>query len=245
VGFGEVMMEELNCKTVRQNLWDYAAQSLAQSGNDVIPAQMDAEQMDTHLDLCRDCDRCLADVSSLRTGFRHLPVQTLPPLVATKLQVIASRERSRRLLRMDPGAWLRDRLSSAMMAFDHFLRPFAVPATGGLLATCLCFALIAHTLQLRPYLAGDDTPFGLFSDMTIDDVSPFSYPGKDVTVQVTVDADGKVADYTMAQGTPPTPEEFEQVGNLLLYSTFIPAMRSGERVSSKRLLAIRHYNVHD
>jgi len=243
-------MDEINCKTVRQNLWDYsaqslgdyAAQSLAEPENDGV---INAAQMDAHLYLCRDCDRSLADVSSLRAGFRHLPVQTVPPLVATRLQVLASRERSRQLLRMDPGAWLRDKLSSAMMAFDHFLRPYTVPATGGVLASCLCFALIAHTLHLRPYLLGDDTPIGLFSDMTIDDVSPFSYPGKDVTMQVTVDADGKVADYSMAQGGSPTPEEFEQVGPLLLYSTFTPAMRSGEPVASKRLLRISHYNVRD
>jgi hypothetical protein len=235
-------MEELNCKTVRQNLWDYASMSLAQRE---CAGVVDAVQMDAHLDLCRDCDRSLADVSSLRNGFRNLPMQVVPPLTATKLQVLASRERSRRLLRMDPKAWLRDKLSSARMTFSHFLRPFAVPATGGLLASCLCFTAIAHTLHLRPYLVGEDTPFGLFSEMTIDDVSPFSFPGKDVTVQVTVDADGKVADYTMAQGARPTPEEFEQVGSFLLYSTFNPAMRSGERVSSKGLFAIRHYNVHD
>jgi hypothetical protein len=251
-------MEELNCKTVRQNLWDYAAQplgdyasqplddyasqSMAQPEDDAI---VDAIRMGAHLDLCRECDRSLADISSLRKGFRHLPVQAVPPLVATRLQVLASRERSRQLLRMDPGAWLRDKVSSAVMAFDHFLRPFAVPATGGVLASCLCFALIAHTLHLRPYLFDDDTPIGFFSEMTIDDVSPFSYPGKDVTLQVTIDADGKVADYTMAQGARPTPEEFDQIGPFLLYSTFTPAMRSGEPVSSTSVIALHHYTVRD
>ena len=235
-------MEETNCKTVRQNLWDYSAQSLENPDNDGV---VSAVQMDAHLDLCRECDRSLADISALRTGFRHLPVQSVPPLIATRLQVIASRERSRQLLRMDPGAWLRDKLSSAMMAFNHFLRPFAVPATGGLLASCFCFALIAHTLHLRPYLVGDDTPIGLFSDMTIDDVSPFSYPGKDVTLQVTIDANGSVADYSMAQGGRPTPEEFDQIGPFLLYSTFTPAMRSGEPVSSTSVIALHHYTVRD
>ena len=230
-------MEELNCKSVRMNLWDYAARSLAQPENDAI---------DSHLDACRDCDRCLADVSSLRTGFRHLPVQGVPPLLATKLQVIASRERSRQLLRLDPKAWLRDKIASAMLAFDHFLRPFVVPGTGGILASCLCFALIAHTLQLRPYLAGDDDmPIGIFTEMTIDDVSPFSFSGKDVTLQVTVDANGSVSDYSMLQGARPTPEEFEAIGSLLLYSTFTPAMRAGQPVASKRLFAIRHFNVQD
>ena len=243
-------MEELNCKTVRQNLWDYAAEPRGDYAAD-SPAQpeedaaVDAIRMDAHLDLCRECDRSLADISSLRKGFRHLPVQAVPPLVVTKLQVLASRERSRQLLRMDPGAWLRDKLSSAMMAFNHFLRPFAVPATGGLLASCFCFALIAHTLHLQAYLVGDDTPIGLFSDMTIDDVSPFSYPGKDITMQVTVDADGKVADYAMPQGRNPTPEEFQEIGAFLLYSTFTPAMRSGEPVSSTSVIAIHHYTVHD
>lgn len=229
-------MEELNCKSVRLNLWDYAARILAPSEN---------AAMDAHLDTCRECDRCLADVSSLRNGFRHLPVQAVPPLVETRLLVIASRERSRQLLRLNPGAWLRDKFASAMMAFDHFLRPFAVPATGGLLTSCLCFSLIAHALWLRPYLVDNDIPIGLFTEMTIDDVSPFSFSGKDVTVQVTVDADGNVANYSMPQGSSPTPEEFESIGSLLLYSTFTPAMRDGQRVSSKRLLAIRHFNVQD
>src|SRR5580658_9338639 len=204
-------MEEFNCKSVRLNLWDYAARLLAPPENAAI---------DAHLDVCRDCDRCLADMSSLRTGFRHLPVQAVPPLVATRLQVIASRERSRQLLRLNPGAWLRDKVGSALMAFDHFLRPFAVPATGGLLASCLCFSLIAHTLQLRPYMAGDDDmPIGIFTEMTIDGVSPFSFSAKDVTLQVTVDADGNVTNYSMPQGSSPTPEEFESIGSLLLYST--------------------------
>jgi len=226
-------MEEMNCKAVRPVLWDYASQKPEASGHDA---------MDAHLDSCRDCDRYLADISSLRTGFRHLPVQAVPPLVETRLQIIASRERSRRFLRLNPAAWLRDKLSSAMMAFDNFLRPYAVPATGGLLASCLCFSLLAHTLQLRPYLVDNDIPIGLFSEMTIDDVSPFSFSGKDITVEVTVDANGSVTNYATLPGVTPTPEEFEEIGGLLLYSTFRPAMRSGQRVTSQRLFAIRHLN---
>jgi hypothetical protein len=81
--------------------------------------------------------------------------------------------------------------------------------------------------------------------MTIDDVSPFSFSGKDVTVQVTVDATGSVTNYAMPQGSNPTPEQFESIGSLLLYSTFTPAMQDGQRVSSKRLIAISHVNVRD
>lgn len=158
-------MEERTCKSVRLSLWDYAAHRLEASEH---------AAMDAHLDICRDCDRCLADVSSVRTGFRHLPVHSVPPLLQTRLLVIASRERSRQLLRLNPGAWLRDKLASAMVAFDHFLWPFMVPATGGLLASCLCFTLIAQTLLLRPYLVDNDIPTRLFTEMTIDENSPLA-----------------------------------------------------------------------
>jgi hypothetical protein len=246
------VMEELNCKTVRANLWDYAAQVRAGSGNDCAQMLESCEMtsvhtdlIDAHLDVCRDCDRRLADVSSVRTGFRHLPVQAMPPLVETRLQVIASRERSRQLLRLNPAAWLRDKLSGALMAFDHFLRPYAVPAAGGLMASCLCFSLIAHTLELRPYLVGqNDMPVGLFTEVTFD-ASPFSFPGKDVTVELTVDANGAVTDFTpIAQpdGSKPTAEELNQIAGLVLYSTFTPATQFGQRVSSKRLFAIHHLN---
>lgn len=231
--------EERQCKAVRPGLWDYAAHKLPASERDAI---------DAHLDLCRECDRAFADVSSLRTGFRNLPVQPVPPIVQTKLQITASRERSRQLLRLDPGAWMRDKLASAMMRFDNFLRPYAVPATGGLLASCLCFSLIAHTLQLRPSMMenlDNDMPIGLFTEMTIDDVSPFSFSKKDITVQVTVDAEGHVTDYALPQGANPTPEELKEIGGLVLYSTFTPATRFGQRVSSKRLFAISHLDVQD
>jgi hypothetical protein len=222
---------ELNCKSVRPNLGDYAARKLAQPEHDAI---------DAHLDTCRECDRYLADISSMHNGFRHLPVQAMPPLVTTKLQILASRERSRQYMRLHPALWLRDKFASLMLAFDHFLRPYAVPATGGFLASCLCFSLIARTLELRPYLVDNDIPIGIFSQITVGNSSPFSVPGQDIYVQVTVDANGNVINYSAMPGSNPTPEQMERIGGWILYSTFAPAMRDGLRVSSKRIFVINH-----
>jgi hypothetical protein len=233
-------MEERNCKSIRDNLlWDYAAQRLT-------PAESDA--VDAHLSVCRECETSFIDFSSMSRGFRHLPHASMPPLVGTSLQVLASRERSRRLLRLDPAAWLRDKLISIKVSIDNLLRPFAVPATGGILASCLCFSLIAHTLQLRPYMIGeDDMPVALYTQVMIDDLSPFSFSKsqKDVTVQLTVDANGKVTDFATPQGNNPTPDDLRQIGSLVLYSTFTPATRFGQRVSSKVLFAISHVSVRD
>lgn len=236
-------MEERSCKSIRLNLWDYATQRLTASESDLIGA---------HLDVCRDCDRCLADVSSMVAGFRHLPVHAVPPLVVTKVRVLASRERSRRLLRLNPAAWLRDRFSSAVMSFDNFLRPFAVPATGGILASFFCFSLIAQNLQLRPYLVdGDlDMPLALNTEVMINDLTPFSFSKKDFTVELSVDANGNVTDATPMPlngqaGSIPTHEQQKQIESLVLYSSFTPATRFGQRVSSKRLFAFRHFDVQD
>lgn len=226
-------MEDLSCKSVRPCLWDYSAKVIAEGERAAI---------DAHLEDCHDCDRYLTDISSMRTGFRHLPVQAVPPMLHTKLQVLASRDRSRRLLRLNPAAWLHDKLDRVLLSFDRFLRPYAVPATGGLLASCFCFSLIAHTLELRPYLIGEDIPIGLYTELTIENVSPFSFSGKDVTMEVTVDANGSVTNYAPMPGNNPTREEMEEIGGWLLYSTFSPAMRSGKPVASKRLFAVRHMN---
>jgi anti-sigma factor RsiW len=156
-------MEERNCKSIRDNLlWDYAAQRLKPEESDAV---------DAHLNVCRECETSFVDVSSMSRGFKHLPAAAVPSLVGTSLQVLASRERSRRLLRLNPAAWMRDKLARVSMSFDNFLRPFAVPATGGILASCLCFSLIAHTLQLRPYMIGeDDMPVALYTQVMIDDL---------------------------------------------------------------------------
>jgi len=198
-------MTELRCKAVRLSLWDYAASQL--------PVQENAA-VDAHLDTCRNCDRCLADVSSLRKGFRNLPAQAVPPLLATRLRVIASRERSRQLMRLNPALWLRDKFAIAMLKFDNLLRPYMVPV-------------------------------GLFTEMAFDDVSPFDCSKKDVTVQLTVDAHGEVTDFSLPPGSTSSPDEQREIANLVLYSTYTPATRFGQRVSSKRLVAIRHIDVRD
>ena len=91
-----------------------------------------------------------AEVRSLRTGLKSLPEKSVSSLLSTRLKVIASRERSRLLLRRDLAARLDDLRSSAKLVFDNLLRPLAVPAAGGILASFFCFAMIVDTLHFHP-----------------------------------------------------------------------------------------------
>jgi len=222
----------INCNSVRSTLWDYAAGTLGESDSLLVAA---------HLRECRQCDLHRAEVRSLRTGLKGLPEKSVSPLLRTRLRVTASRERSRHALRRNLAARMAELRSRARLVFDNLLRPVAVPAAGGMLASFLCFGVIVDTLHIHP-VWDYDIPVGLFTQVTIDDVSPFSVNGMDVVVQLTVDRNGAVSDFEVPQGTA-TPEELKEIGNLVLYSSFTPATAFGQPVTGKILVTINHINI--
>lgn len=222
----------LNCKSVRSTLWDYAADTLAQNESSVVAS---------HLRECRDCDLHRAEVRSLRTGLKSLPEKSVSPLLQTRLRVIASRERSRQALRRNLAARVAEFRSRMKLIFDNLLRPIAVPAVGGMLASLLCFGVIVDTLHVHP-VWDNDIPFGVYTEVMIDDVSPFSLDGHDVMVQLTVDKDGKVSDFEVPQGAA-SPQELRDIGNLVLFGSFVPATAFGQPVSGKILVTISHVNI--
>jgi len=226
------MTAEFTCKSVRSALWDYAAGTLDQSDSAMLAA---------HLGECRECSLHHAEVRSLRTGLSHLPEMTVSPLLRTRLRVTASRERSRQNLRRNLAARMADLRSRAKLVFDNLLRPIAVPAVGGMLASFLCIGVIVDTLHVRP-VWDNDIPFGVYTEVMIDDVSPFSLDGHDVMVQLTVDKDGKVSDFEVPQGTT-SPEQLRDIGNLVLFGSFVPATAFGKPVTGKILVTISHVNI--
>ncbi|MDP9054193.1 MAG: hypothetical protein M3N93_07815 [Acidobacteriota bacterium] len=235
------MIEELSCKCVRTALWDSAAGTLDET---------DSLMIDLHSAECPECRLHRAEVRSLRTGLKNLPAAGVTPLLSTRLKVLASRERSRSLLRRDVAARMEELKSSAKLILDNLLRPVAVPAAGGLLASFLCFGVIVDNLHVHPeWQPGwNDIPVGLFSQVTLDDASPFSVRGKDVIVELTVDRNGVVSDFEVPQcndtGAKSTsPEELQEIGNLVLYSKFSPATAFGKKVTGKILVSIHHINI--
>jgi hypothetical protein len=228
---------EMNCGSVRKSLWDYAAGTLGSSERDGVAL---------HLESCRECELHRAEVRSLRTGLKSLREKSASSLLGTRLKVLASRERSRLLLRRDLAARLTDLRSSAALVFDHLLRPFAVPAAGGILASFFCIVMIVDTLHFHPEWQ-PDIPVGLFTEVTIDGVSPFSVDGPDVTLQLTVDPSGAVSDFEVPpdgqRSHDASPAEMKEIGNMVLFSTFTPATSFGQKVSGKILVGSRHINI--
>jgi hypothetical protein len=229
-------MEDLNCKSVQALLWD-EGEDLALGINGGI-ADL---SVDAHLGGCRECSRDRAEIRSMQTALRSLPKKAISPLLATRLQVIASREHSRQALRRNVKARVADIGSRMKLAFDNLLRPLAVPAAGGILASFFCFSIIVDTLHVHPDWR-NDIPVGLYTEVTMAESSPFSFAGDDIIVQLTIDEKGHVSDYTVPDPRA-TAEDVREIGNLVLYSTFTPAVSFGQRVSSKILVSIHHIDV--
>ncbi len=228
------MTEDLNCRTVRSALWDYTSGSIEAGERALI---------DSHLNECHECVLHRGEVRSLRSGLRHLPSLNVPELLNTRLRVLASRDRSRRLIYRDFSSWLAEQRSRAALFIDNLLKPFAVAATGGVLASCLCFGLVLDTLHVTQQDWENDLPAGISTEVTIDELSPFSCQGRDVMVQLSVDSQGNVTDFELPHSAHASSEELQEIGNLVLYSTFSPAVRLGQRVASKQYVLISHYNV--
>lgn len=230
-------MEELNCRLVRSSLGDYVSNELGASARASI---------ESHLRECRECDLHRLESASLRSGLRHLPLRQPPALLRTRLKVVASRERSRVVSGQRLPFWVRDKAWRVRLFFDHLLRPFAVPAAGGLCASFICFGLLIDNLQLRPVWEGmvwnGTVPRELSTEAAIAEVSPFCTSQGDVMVQLTVDESGHVTDYAAPQGVF-TPAELQEIGNLVLYSTFTPATRFGRPISSRFLFRMSHVSV--
>jgi hypothetical protein len=163
-----------------------------------------------------------------------LPVAPAPADLSARLRVIASHERQRRLHRH---LWL-DRLR---LEIDHLFKPLAVPAAGGLLSSVILFSVLMNTLNVQQYLR-KDIPLGLYTQVSVNNLSPFAGNGGDVIVEVTIDAHGGVSDFSVPSGKVSS-EQLRQIGNLLLFSTFSPATAYGQPVSGKILVALHHINI--
>ena len=176
----------------------------------------------------------MMDNHPIRQALLTLPQKRVPAPVSTRLRVIASHERDRRVRRF---RWL-DRL---VLNFNNLLKPLAVPAAGGLFSTVVLFFSLADTLNIKRYVV-DDVPIGIRTQVVLDDFSPFVANTEDLLVEVSVNEKGEVTDFFVPAGKLDHAQTM-QLGNLVLYSTFTPATAYGKPVPGKLVVSFHHINV--
>lgn len=226
-------------------------QKALDSLSDFVDGRLPAAEMtllSRHLSDCRQCGARAQQLADTRSLMLALSRRRVPRLLSSQLAVVASHERARRLARLNWRVLARTWVADLRLAVDNAMRPLAVPFAGGLCSALLLFALLMPNLGFRRNLI-DDVPLSLSTeasmvDMGMIEMAPFSLEGNDqLVVQVSIDENGQITDYTLPKGLKLTADMSTAIGRVMLFSSFSPATLFGQPTPSKRLFTFRRNQI--
>jgi hypothetical protein len=191
----------------------------------------------------RDFEKRLPSDEALTRLLRSLPRRSVPAQVRSSLRVLASHEQHRAAGKGI--AWLdRVRLFSR-----DLMRPLALPFAGGIFSTIVLFSMSGPTystqvskgfeipipLSLRSQATVLSSDRGGQRDPTVLKTAPMlAYGADDVIVDVMVDGQGRMIDYTIVSGDASNNDALRRsIGALLLLTEFHPATTLGRPVAGR------------
>jgi hypothetical protein len=193
-----------------------------------------------HLDACMPCAkeyRALVQTHSLMTSLRR---QRAPEDFALKLRLAVWRESEQAK---------RGRLQGLMVRMENALRAFMVPATAGLVTAVAFFGFFMGFLTLPELQArsNNDVPLMLHTGPELDEssfgmtLSPINEDS--VVIEAYVDANGRVQDYRILSDPDNANDLAPQIKNMLIFTTFRPAMSMGRPTAGHAVLSFSKISV--
>lgn len=211
----------MSCQRVRNFISAYLDQSLA--GNE-------KDRITRHLAHCRECAARTEQHRQSRAMLRNLPAVAPPPELESRLRVMASHERERRLARLDLATRL-DHLSSRLrLFFDNLMRPVALPFAGGLVSALLMFGVLMPTLLFQFDFRND---VSFYTEPRLLDVAFGSI--NDAVVELTIDEKGQVTDYSVLACTLNRQAQNNLLFDLVWNTTYSPASLLGQPISGGKV----------
>lgn len=178
-----------------------------------------------HLGRCRSCNAQFQSVRNLRSALQTMQQPPIPAGLATRLRVLASHERQRRIRNANLSARLQHWFEHVRLTFDNMMRPMALPFAGGVMTALLLLGIWVPTLASKQ--GSNDVPLPYWGYAQ---AIPTEYPamGDELVIELTIDERGRVADYSVLHGelTP------AWSASLLLWK-FEPAMWYGQPITAK------------
>jgi hypothetical protein len=182
--------------------------------------------------------RPISDMDMMR-ALRSLPARLgTPDGLTTALRVLASRERQRVIERQNPAdmwmAWM-DRLN---LAIRNLMRPLALPVAGGVFSAVALFSTwVVPTYPIRA-ATGVDVPTILFTAAALKGTAPVGVSGAAVVVDIIVDQQGRMVDYTVVHGNEVLLNRNvrRNLESFLLFAKFEPATAFGKPMKGRMRL---------
>jgi len=184
--------------------------------------------------MTRERKKALLDDEVLGRALRSLPRRFPPLSVSSSLRVLASRERTRIA---NSGIAVADRLS---LFANNLMRPLALPFAGGVFSAVVLFSMwLVPTYPVRGANTFD-VPTMLTTEATVKRTGPIGSSGGEVIVDVMIDGQGRMVDYTIVSGHSVLDNEAlrRNIENILILTEFTPATQFGQPMSGKMRLQL-------
>jgi hypothetical protein len=193
-----------------------------------------------HVEKCAKCEREYAAIRRTQQLLTSLPAKKAPADLQLKLRVAISREVAQKR---------RPRFEGVIVRFQNALNAFMVPATAGLVSAVLFFGLLLGFFALPAELqaSSGDVPLTLYTAPELEQSgfgTTLGNMGEDaVVVEAFVDANGRVEDYRIVSQPDDANVVLPQLKNLLIFTTFRPALSMGRPTPGTAVLSFLNISV--
>jgi Putative zinc-finger len=184
-----------------------------------------------HLEYCAPCRQELERLEMFLGDLRSIPAQRVPADLSLRLRVQLSRQLHQNFL----GRFL--------VFLDNALRPLLLPASGGMLAAVICFALIMGS-QIVPAANIVDAPADVNTPPRVEALAPINFQtgDEDIVLLTHIDAEGRVLSYRVLSGAH-NPAVLHHLDRMMYFSHFQPAMEGGKPTDGQVVLSLRRITV--
>ncbi len=193
-----------------------------------------------HVGQCADCAREFAATERTQQLLASLAPKKAPADLALKLRLAISREAAQAR---------RPRFEGMLVRLENALNAFMVPATAGLVSAVLFFGLLLGFFALPAELraSSGDVPLMLYTGPQLEKSAfgtSLGNMGDDaVVIEAYVDANGRVQDYRILSQPDDAKAVLPQLKNLLIFTTFRPALSMGRPTTGTAVLSFSKISV--
>ena len=191
-----------------------------------------------HLQSCAVCEGQYRSLHRTQLLVAALGRKPAPDDLALKLRLAISREAAQARRPYFSGLWVR---------VENVIDGFMVPATAGLASALVMFGCLMGFLTLPLQAGNADVPTMLNTAPQLQQ-SAFgtaldSISGDSLVIEAYVNSDGRVEDYRVLSNPGHVNDLPPQVKNMLIFTTFRPAMSMGRPTSGTAVLSFSRISV--
>lgn len=198
----------------------------------------------SHLQDCSACSESTDQTFAVKQMVRDLPRKRVAPALTTALHVLASKEHARKARLRSISSILNEFRSDLRLWFENLMKPLAIPMAGGVMAATLVFSMIISSYPLKGDSIVGDVPTRMYTEAAFQGMMPMNFSDYEVVVDLIIDGQGRVLDYTIAGGDLENDVKvYRSLNNMLLFTQFRPATSFGQPVSGKLRLSFQRGRI--